>query len=64
MAADGALAEGIAGLLHRLFDDLREAAVDDDVVQYLAAGLAEADEDEPDELWWVLAAVAHRLGRT
>ena len=62
MAADGALRQGIAGLLRHLFDDLREAAVDDDVVQYLAAGLVEADEDDPDELWWVLAAVAHRLG--
>lgn len=53
MAADGGLAAGIAALLRRLFDDLQEAAVDDDVVQYLASGLAEADEDDLDELWWV-----------
>lgn len=47
--ADG-LAAAIAALL-RLFDDLQEKAVDDEVVEYLAAGLAEAEEDDADELW-------------
>ncbi|KAI7841164.1 hypothetical protein COHA_005130 [Chlorella ohadii] len=63
MAADGGLAAGIAALLRRLFDDLQEAAVDDDVVQYLASGLAEADEDDLDELCDSVAGFSPVFGR-
>ncbi|PRW33324.1 DNA ligase 4 [Chlorella sorokiniana] len=63
MAADSSLAAGIAALLRCLFDDLQEVAVDDDAVQYLAAGLAETDEDDPDELCDSVAGFSPVFGR-